>query len=436
MPMTLANIDNLLKVQYLGVCRNVINFQARTVKACKPGTKTWSGKEIQFPFHSQRSNAVSFGIGGEDGPTAQYQQQAKVTIPLRQMWGFIRITKDAISASRDRSGAFEKAVSFEMEGMTKEMVDMAERSIWGDGTGKIGEVESYNAGTLTVTTSRMSDTVGSGLNGNADNRYIRVGQVLDFYTSGSALRSASATVASVNLSNGTFVLSAAASPSNPAAGDGIYIARPSGSTPIGMEPMGIPGIIDDGTYVATIHGVVRATYPIFNAQIINAGTFASPGAFQENILQRAFDAADEGSGMRPKWLFCHHSVRQEVVKQLVVNRRYMDPLEYQAGFKEGNGEGLPQTELSYNGVPFMVSKYCPWGTIFGWNPNVARFYQYQEPSWVEDGNGGVLSRVPSINGTYEAQMWWPYNVSVDDNGPNSSFAIRFISATVDRVTHT
>ena len=139
--------------------------------------------------------------------------------------------------------------------------------------------------------------------------------------------------------------------------------------------------------------------------------------------------------MRPKWLFTHHSVRQEVVKALVVNRRYMDPLEYQAGFKEGNGEGLPQTELSYNGVPFMVSKHAPWGTIFGWNPNVARFYQYSEPYWVDAG-GGILQRVPSINGTYEAQMLWPYNISVDDNGPNSSFAIRFISATVDRVTHT
>lgn len=436
MAMTLANLDNLLKVQYLGVVRNVINFQARTVKACKPGTKTWSGKQIEFPFHSQRSNSVMFGVGGENGPAAQYQQQAKVTIPLKQMWGFVRITYDAKLASRDRAGAFAQAVSFEMQGMTKELVDLSERSIWGDGTGKIGEVASYNAGTRTVTTSRMTDAAGTNLNGNADNRYIRVGQVLDFYTSGSAARALTATVSSVNLANGTFVLSAAASPSNPAATDGIYIARPSGSSPINAEPMGIPGIIDDGTYVATLHGVVRATYPIFNAQIINAGTFAAPGNFQEQFLQRAFDAADEGSGMRPKWLFCHHSVRQEVVKQLVVARRYMDPLEYQAGFKEGNGEGLPQTELSYNGVPFMVSKYCPWATIFGWNPNVARFYQYAEPSWVEDGGGNVLSRVPSITGTYEGQMAWMYNVSVDDNGPNSSFAIRNIAATVDRVVHT
>lgn len=431
MSMTLANIDNLLKIQYLGVVRQVINEQARTVKMCKPGTKTWSGREIKFPFRSQRSNAVAFGIGGENGPTPGYQHSAVVTVPLKQLWAYIRLTKDAIAASRDKSGAFERAMAFEMENMTREVVDMAERSIWGDGTGKIGEVESYNAGTLTVTTSRMSDSAGSGLNGNADNRYIRAGMRLDIYN-GSSARAQSATVASVDISNGTFVLDAAASPSNPAAGDSIYIARPSGSSPIGMEPMGLSGIIDDATYVSTLHGVVRATYPIWNAQVINAGSFASPGALQENMLQRGFDAADEGAGSRAKWLAMHHSTRQQLVNLLVVNRRYMDPLEYQAGFKETNGEGLPQTELSYNGVPVMVSKYCPWRTIFGWVPDVARFYQYQEPGWIDDA-GGILSRVPSINGTYEAQLWWPYNISTDNGGPNASFVIRHIQTTVDRV---
>lgn len=431
MTMTLANMNNLLKVQYLGAFRKVINFQARTVKMFKPGAKTWSGLQIEFPVHVQRSNAVAVGIGGENGPTAGYQHSAKTTIPAKQVYGYIRITKDAILQSKNRQAAFEQAVAIEMKGMSMEFLDLQERMIWGDGSGKIGEVEAYTAGTLTVTTSRLSDSAGSGLNGNADNRYIRIGQRLDFYN-GSSARMQGAVVTSVDISNGTFVITAGTG-SNPAAGDGIYLARPSGATPIDMDPMGIPGIIDDGTYVSSLHGMSRTTYPIWKSQIINAGTFAAPGALQESMLQRAFDAADEGGAARPSWLCAHHSTRQKVVELLLVNRRYMDPLEYQAGFKENNGEGAPRTELSYNGVPFMVSKYCPWRTIFGTNSDVIRFYQVADPDWIDDGNGGVLQRVPSVNGTYEAQMLMMYNIGTDDMGPNSAFAIRNISTTVDRV---
>lgn len=434
MPANLANINNLLKVQYLGVFRKILNFQARTVKALKPGTKEWSGLEIQFPFHSQRSNNVGFIIGGEALGAAGHQQQGKVTIPLRQLWGWIRVTHDAIKASRDKGGAFEKALALEMKMLALEIIDMAERSVWGDGTGKIGEVESYNGGTLTVTTSRMSDTAGSGLNGNADNRYIRPGMRLDFYTSGSAARMQGAVVDSVNISNGTFVITAGTG-SNPAAGDGIYIMRPSGSTPINMEPMGIPGLIDDGTDVATLHGVVRSTFPIFNSHIINAGTFAAPGSFNEDMLQRAFDAADEAGYGPPKIIMSHHSTRREVLKHLVPDRRYLKPHEYAAGFSEKNGEGVPKTELTYNNVPFMVSKHCPWRELFGWNPEVAKFYEYGPPEWVEDGSGNVLNRVPGLAGTLEGQMAWMYNVSVDDCGPNSAFRIKHISTTIDRVVH-
>lgn len=437
MPQNLESMGNVLKTQFLGTLRNYINFQARTVNALKPGTKEWEGDEIKFPFHSERSNNVAFIKGGESLPAALAQQFARVTIPLRQMWGHVRVTYDAKKASRTKKGSFVKAIAVELKTMAKEIVDMSERSVWGDGTGKIGEVKSSTGTTtVTVTTMRLTDSQGTGINGNADNRYIRKGMRLDFYTSGGVARMVGAKVASVNLSNGTFTVTGGTG-SNPALTDGIYIARPDGTSPIGMEAMGIPGIIDDGTNVANLHGVDRSLYPLFTSAVIHAGTFGSPGAISEDQLQRAMDAVDEACGGEVEILMAHHSTRRAFLSLLVTNRRYLKAHEYAAGFREKKGEGKPKTSLTYNEVPFMVSKHVPWRAIYGWTPGVTRIYQYAEPEWVEDEQGNTMTMVPGIAGTLQAQMAWMYNVSVDDEGPNQAFVIDNINvSTIDRVVQT
>lgn len=433
MPQTLNSYDAALKEFYEGPIREILNNQCRLKKYLKKGTKPWDGREINFPVHVQRSFAISFCQAGEALPATQNQVTIPSIITRKQCWAHIGVTADTIAASKSDRGAFAKVVGFETKAMIKDFSRMLNRSAWGDGTGKIAGVNSYNAGTTTVTTLRMTDAQGTGLNGNADNRYILAGMMIDFYTSAGAERMKGARVTSVNISNGTFVITPGTG-TNPANGDGIYIYRPGGS-PVGSEPMGMGGILDDGTYVGTLQSINRTTYPLWSSQVVNAGTFAAPGALTLNIVQTGLDAASEGGNGEPKIMWMHSSVRRELLALMTTDRRFNVAYEYKQGFKESQKEDDIGTTLDYNGIPAVIDKDCPWGTIFMHAPDDIKNWENEEAHWIQSGSGGILQLVPNIAGLYQAQMATFFNYGTDEAGPNSAVVIRNILATVQRVVN-
>lgn len=435
MPQNLSSYDAALKDLYTGPIRSIFNNKIRCRKYLKRGEKPWEGRQVVFPIHVQRSYAISFCVAGEALPATQNQVTIDAKIPRAQCWAHIGVGADVISASKTDRGAFAKVVGFETKAMVQDFANMNNRSSFGTGEGKIAEVKSFSAGTFTVTTMRMTDTQGSGINGNADNRFVRAGMMVDFYTSAGVSRYTGCRVTSVNNSNGTFVVTLGlpgTAGGNPAVTDGVYIYRPGGS-PVGAEPMGMGGILDDGTWVGTLQNINRTSYPIFNSQIINAGTFAAPGALTLDLLQRAVDAASEGGNGEPKIIWCHSSVRREFVKLVVTDRRYTKPYDYSAGFKESQKEDDLSTTLDFDGIPFVTDKDCPWGTMFMHAPEDIKVWPNEEAHWIQAGSGGILQLVPNVAGLYQAQMAEFGNIGTDDGGPNSAAVIRFIAATVDRV---
>lgn len=432
MPQTISSFDASLKEYYEGPVRRVINHNSRVMRYTKKDTKPWEGRLVRFPVHVQRSEAVAFLQGGEALPATQNQVTIECQINRKQCWGHIGLTDDLIEAAKTDRGSFERPMALEIEGMARDFVSVQNRAAFGTGEGKLGEVKSYNAGTTTVTCTAMTDPQGSGINGNAGNRFVRVGMLLDIYTSGGVARKLGVKVTSMNVANNTFVLTGGTG-ADPQATDGFYRARPSQLSPINNEPMGMGGVLDDGTYVGVLHNINRTTYPIWQAQILNAGTFAAPGALTLDLLQRAFDMASEGGNGEPRILWAHYSVRREYLKLLVTDRRYIEPYKYEPGFKESQTEEDLKTTLEFNGVPFVFDKDCPWATIFGHAPGTFTNWENAPGHWVQDGKGGVFQLVPGTAGLFQAQFSSYYNFGTNLAGPNSGFAIRNISATVDRV---
>jgi hypothetical protein len=434
MPQNLSSYDAALKDFYEGPIRGIMNDKCRIWKYLKKGEKPWEGRQVLFAVHVQRSFAISFCQAGEALPPTQNQVTIDSKIPRQQIWGHIGVTADVIAASKSDRGAFAKVVGFETKRMVKDMVMQMNRSAWGDGTGKFGEVLSYNAGTNTVTCRGMSDAQGTGLNGNADNRYVRTGMMIDIYTSAGAARMQGSRVTSVNNSNKTFVIIPGTGTS-PSVGDGIYLYRPGGSA-VNAEPMGVGGIVDDGTYVGTLQSVNRTTYPIWDSQIVNAGTFAAPAAITLDMIQTMIDNAAEGGDAEIKAMWSHASVRRQVLSLMLTDRRFNVAYAFSQGIKENQtSEDNLETTLDYNGIPFIVDRDCPWGTIFGTSPEDVKTWMNEEAHWIQSGSGGILQLVPNIAGLYQAQMAQFYNLGTDEDGPNSAGCIRNISATVTRVVN-
>lgn len=437
MAMNLAGIQNVLKTKYLGMFVDVLQRIMWTWAWLKKGSLTWSGEQIVRSIRLKGINAMSWGVGGAALNTSQKQTPVKMIISMLQGWCPIEFTYDAQMASRKGDGAFIDAMALEMEYGIKDFKDMMERVAWGDGTGKLGEVESYNAGTTTITCSAITDAAGSGLNGNAGNRYIKEGMLLDIYN-GSSARMQGAVVTAVSPSADTVTITIGTG-SNPAAGDSIYLHMPDGSTPISKEPMGIPGIIDNASWNATLQNVDwTTTYPQFRATAINVGTSnVAPGQINADQVQRAIDLCREaGPGSTPE-LWCHNSVKREVIKLGTTDIRFK-PLDLQLGIRENtkSDESKPSNSLSFNEFKLRWAPDCPWQTMFGWPEGLIRQYPvFDGPKWVPNdpsGGGGILQRKTGVAGTYEGQLSWMGNIGTDLMGPNSSFVMRYIDGTIDR----
>lgn len=434
----LAGISAILKTQYLGMLRDALQRIFWTWAYLKKGSLEWSGDSIKWPVRMRGTNAMSWGVGGTALNAAQRQTTVASTISVKQGWCPIEFTFDAFRASRNGRGAFINAMALEMDNGVGDFRDMMERVVWGDGSGKLAEVESYAGGV--VTCSAMSDAAGgSGVNANAGVRYIKTGMILDFYTSAGASRHLSAVVTDVDHDNETFDITVG-SGDDPAAGDGIYLARPDSESPLNQEPMGISGLIDDGTLVTTLQGISRTTYPQWAAQLITASgaAHATRKPLTADLAQRALDKAVEAGGGSDVMFWCANDVKREFIKLGDTDVRFK-PTQLMMGIKEDNkGQSkLPKNSMQFNGFNLCWAPDTPWGTLFCWPDGFIRQYpMFDGPTWVPndpEGGGGIIQRKTGVAGTYEAQLCWMGNLGTDVKSASQAALIRYISSTIDRV---
>lgn len=427
-----TNFDKSLKDHYGPLIMEILNQKVKLLNALKKGERPVEGRQVRFPIHKSRNNSAGYISAGGTSKAAGNQGYDEIVIPYRDMGGFIEITQKVILQSKSDRGAFARAAQEEITGMVKDILIQANRSAWGDGTGKVAEVESFNSGTGAITLKNLGDAAGTGINANAGNRYLRVGDIISVYTSAGAARNLGAEITAKSISADTVTVTLG-SGSNPAAGDGVYFHNPDGTDPTTLDPMGIGGIIDDGTFVGTLHGVVRSSLPLFNAQVINVGSAPnSAGALTTAVMQRLEDMLfDAGYGEKYN-IWCHASVRRAYLDLLDDGRRYIEPFVYDPGFKEDKSDKGLKTTLNFNGHPIIAERDCPWQTMFYQN-DVIKKWVLGQGSWVEDDGGGVLRLVPGRFAVFEGQYSWYYNIAPEAEGPNSCGVLRFINATPDRV---
>lgn len=438
----LTTFDASLKDFYEGKIRKILQRQVRMMNYIKKGQKSFEGRQVLFPVNVQGSPSFVYMTAGGDLAAAVPQATVDCKIPIRQGWGRIQLTYDVIKAAATNRGAFEKPLAFELKRFTQDAINKGNRSVWGDGTGILGEVDSYNAGTGVLTCRNLSSgTASTALNGNAGNRYIKVGDILDVYTNAATplARNQGMRVNSLSISANTITVTLGTG-TNPTAGDRLFVSQPNLATPFNMDPMGIGGIVDDGTYVTVLHNIDRTAatgYPIWQSQVITLGTgplSGQTGALSLDILQRAIDAASEGAAGYPALIVGHYSARREALKLMVTDRRYNEVYKYEPGIDEDHMDTWPwKTTASYDGVPFVFEKDCPWQALYFLDPQAIRKWVLCEMEWVNMGGANEVYLVPGKAGLYEAQATHMYNVGTDEVAPSSCTVVRNISSTIDRV---
>jgi hypothetical protein len=381
----------------------------------------WGGNFVEYEARVGRNEGS--GWASEDGalPSAGRQQYVDVRIPMRYAYSRGRLTKQVMEHSSTNKFAAAQALDQEMQGIIKDLAHNTARTIFGDGRGILAFVN----GTATSTTQTL-DSPGGWAGAVNGARFISKTAIVGTINPATGLlRSGSVTTVTNTAASG---LTITVSPSVTWT-DNDYVvkvhnlsATDVADSSFGKEAMGLQGLIDDGTYVATLHGVNRTTYPIFASTVI-----PSVGPMSSDVFQRGADVADERGGGDISDLIMHHSVRRAYLATMEGERRYSGS---DLSNPDGGTKAMKKGRMTFGGIGIIVDKYAPYGIVFGVDRSGLKRYTAIAGEWINDDGGSILKQIgtgDTLRDSYEFvyRQWLNFH----NEYPARSFRLDGVTAT-------
>lgn len=352
--VTLQTADSALKSFYLDAVTKEIDEKGSPFFAMIEKTSAnVAGKSVTKVV---KTGFGGVGAGAEDGtlPDGNNGEYISLTAPLKNIYGTIEITDKAIRASASNEGAFVNLLNEEMDSLVQSAKYNFARMLFGDGSGKLGTMVNRSG------SQYQFDTTDS----------IEPGMCVDVWSGGQIIYT-NCKIRSVNKKTGIVEFSSGiGSDSGIALGSEIYLhgVKPD------YELTGLKAIFSS----APLYGVMRTNpYMAPYMEMVN-------GDIDEDIVQKAMDEVERASGGKVDLIVCSWGVRRALVNAFR-ERNY--PI---ANIKIGDSISA----ISFNGVPVVVDRFCPSGTMYLLNTKDFKLCQLCDWQWMEGEDGKVLKQVP------------------------------------------
>lgn len=393
MAQTLSGFDTALKIDYLPVIRKQLNESTVLLNKVQRNERDVSGKQWQLTAHYQRNSGV--GAGSETGlPTAGQQAYVNPYGVVKYNRARIQVSGPVIAASKNDKGAMVRALESEMQGAVRDLKKEINYQLFNDGTAVRALVngDPGTAATLTL------DGPGT--------QWFHDGMKIDILNPSDGVPRTSSSGLTVNTVNSTTTLTLSAG-ANSAVADNDWVTRAGATNLTGTsyEMMGLKGIVDDATYVTTLHGLSRTTYPWWKCTTYSADD--NSGTLRDlslTLIQNAITAVEK-NGDSVNMIISGPDLRDSYVALLVSDKRYVNTLSLDGGWRA--------IEYSSGGsaIPWVADPDCQPNTIFFINTERLQLMQMSDFSWM-DRDGAVLSRVANSD-AYEAVMYWYSDLATD-----------------------
>lgn len=358
MAVNLTSADKALKSYYLDAVAEQLNFKANPFLSEITQTQddVW-GKEVKKVATYGLNGGI--GAGTEDGslPTSSSNGYEQLTVTLKNLYGTIEISDKAIRASENNSGAFVSLLNAEMEGLLKSSTFNFGRMLFGDGTGTLAKVVSIASGVVTL------DSVQN----------VMEGMIVDFRESdGDAITGANGRkILKVDRANKAITISGTTLTTTDVPANSIVTVQGSYNN----EITGLKAIFGNNTY---LYGLTRADH-----SFLKPYSLSSCSSITEAKIQTALDTIEEQSGGSTNFIVCSWGVRRALQSLFSTNKRVIDTMELNGGFKA----------MSYNGIPIVADRFCPSGTMYLLNTNDFALHQLCDWQWLEGDDGRILKQV-------------------------------------------
>lgn len=358
MAINLTNADSALKSIYLdAVSHQLDNNVNPLLAAIKKSTNDVWGKEVR-KLVTYGINA-GIGAGTEDGtlPKAQGNNYKQFVTTLKNLYGVIEISDKAIRASENNAGAFVSLLNSEMESLIRASSFNFGRMLFGDGSAKLATAIRGNRDVIEV------DSTGSIMEGMVVDVMGYDGNVFTDYEE--------LKITQVDRERKQIVISGKNFLESDFPSDSKVILHNSHNN----EITGLDAIFNS----ETLYGLKRS-----ENLWMKPYKKENVGEISEMTIQTALDTIEENSGKGVNFMVCSWGVRRALQQLFATNKRVIDNMELNGGFRA----------ISYNGIPIVADRFCPAGTMYMLNTDDFTIHQLCDWQWLADDDGKVLKQVP------------------------------------------
>ena len=230
--LNLDNVTQALKEHYKPLTVKNMVYKDNPLLALMPKYERFGGENmpipVQYGIANRRSATFSTGQGLNTAT-----EIARFVLTRVRDYSFASITGETIKATEGAADAFLKYATLEIDGAIQSLTRSLAVSMYGDGSGKIGEVSTTTSttGTPTITLTKAEEITN-----------FEVGMTLKVAEStGHAVRSDVLTVDEVDRDAGTIKVTVASASTNLAAGDAIFQSGDYSSASDRLKITGLEG---------------------------------------------------------------------------------------------------------------------------------------------------------------------------------------------------
>ena len=385
---TLTTADSTLKEDYQPAIREQLNQENKFLAQLEKNTKDVEGRRAVLSLHVTRNSGVGARTEGATLPTAGNQGYAEERVPVKYLYGQIKVSGPVIAASKSDKGSFARALDAETTGVVADLKRDVNRQLFGTTNGVVATCGTTSSSTTVVL---ASTTTATQLRQIADLGVIDIGTVASPTTIASAR-----TITSIDTANKTLVISGAAVTTSSS-----HFIFKSGSGGSGVELNGLQTIVASS---GTLHNVAPSTYPVCVSTVDdNSG---SNRTVSDTLFEKMINNIEIASGEEPDLIVTSAGVNRAYAGTLKSLRRYSNTIELKGGFK------VPTVQTGTVEIGLMWDRDCKENTAYVLNTK--HLTEYQETDWsFMDRDGAVLQRALDGSDAYQATLYKYADVMTD-----------------------
>ena len=357
--VTLNSADKALKSFYLQAITDSLDTKANPFLAkIQKTSNNVTGKDVVKLVRLGINGGISAGTETGDLPTATGNKYVQFKATLKNLYGTLEISDKAVRASANNEGAFVNLLNDEMEGLVKSANYNFGRMLFGNGQG------------LLATVTSVVDEESLKLSSLKNLAEGMVVDIVDAATKDVIMEKLK--VESINHENkSVFFVGVTKEFTNMLipAGTEVYLHGAKDN-----ELTGLNAIFNSNI----LYGSARTN------SLMRPYVKTSVGQISENIIQEAIDSIEATSGGKVNFIICSWGVRRALLEYYKEFKVIPPSVTLECGTQA----------ISFNGIPVVVDRFCPDGTMYLLNTEDFKLHQLCDWQWIEAEDGKILKQVP------------------------------------------